>query len=390
MAFLNRALKRYYNSLYNRFNRDFMYRQIIPLQVLYRSSLEYDVELFGHDEFYIPREGAAKAFQDFPVLANNLKPQAIPRPYHFTVPDAVISVFDVYDPRQSDRIFLENYPEPTLWPERNNHIFQPARRSTALRHAKKNSEADFEKGYLFSNSSWRFYYHLLMDSCLRYIDLEGVGAIDANTVIFVHEKPGTIQREYMEMLGIEADKIVVSHPRRYKVKEFVIASPRRERFACSPAAMAQLKQKAFDRFSICPSSSRSRLYISRKDARIRRVMNEDALESMLLRRGFTICTLEGLSLVEQIKLFSEAGTIVAPHGGGLSNIIYSDQPTLVELQPGDRWEFGYFIPPTLSLNGRYFPFRCETSGKELEMKVNIDSLARLLDSLLEEEDRRLT
>lgn len=75
----------------------------------------------------------------------------------------------------------------------------------------------------------------------------------------------------------------------------------------------------------------TRIYISRNDARERRVVNESAVMSALEPLGFESHTLSELSLESQVRLFSEADVVVAPHGAGLTNVIYSRDTALVEL-----------------------------------------------------------
>ena len=57
-----------------------------------------------------------------------------------------------------------------------------------------------------------------------------------------------------------------------------------------------------------------RIYISRRYATSRRVLNEEELCSLLQKYGFRICYLEQLSLKQQMVLFHGAGVILAPHG----------------------------------------------------------------------------
>lgn len=66
-----------------------------------------------------------------------------------------------------------------------------------------------------------------------------------------------------------------------------------------------------------------RIYISRRDSGARRMLNEEELVKLLQRHDFEIVTLTGLPVNEQIALFSEASHIVAPHGAGLANVVFS-------------------------------------------------------------------
>jgi len=74
---------------------------------------------------------------------------------------------------------------------------------------------------------------------------------------------------------------------------------------------------------------KKRLYIDRRSARARRLVNEVDLIVALELLGFEIVCLEKLSILEQICLFRQAKFIVAPHGAGLSNLIYAGPDCMV-------------------------------------------------------------
>lgn len=82
-----------------------------------------------------------------------------------------------------------------------------------------------------------------------------------------------------------------------------------------------------------PQKGERRLYISRRNASDRRVRNEDALMDQLRPLGFQRHDLETYPPSKQIRLFEEAEFIVAPHGAGLANLLFSTNATVLELQP---------------------------------------------------------
>ncbi|MBV9736152.1 MAG: glycosyltransferase family 61 protein, partial [Acidisphaera sp.] len=50
--------------------------------------------------------------------------------------------------------------------------------------------------------------------------------------------------------------------------------------------------------------------------------------------GFTPCALEGMSFKEQILLFQHAEFVIAPHGAGLSNLLFCPGTAkVIELMP---------------------------------------------------------
>ena len=137
-------------------------------------------------------------------------------------------------------------------------------------------------------------------------------------------------------------------------------------------------------------SPRLRLYISREDSRLphRRVVNEKELVALLQSYGFMKVTLTGLDVEEQVQLFASAEVIVAPHGGGLSNLVFTRPPAKV---------IEIFAPDYLKLSMRticqdkgltYIPFMGEhvfSSSEAIlgqDIRVDIPRFETTLQNLL--------
>lgn len=85
------------------------------------------------------------------------------------------------------------------------------------------------------------------------------------------------------------------------------------------------------------AGSKRRLYISRADARKRKVLNEEELIATLMANGFEVCRLATMSLPDQIAAFRSAEIVVGQHGAGLTLIsVCSPGTKVVELYPA-RW-----------------------------------------------------
>lgn len=99
-----------------------------------------------------------------------------------------------------------------------------------------------------------------------------------------------------------------------------------------------------------------RLYISRALAGGRRLKNETRLyEKVLAPRGFEFVQPERLRLREQAEMFAAAATVVAPHGAGLTNLIYAPEKcTVIELLAEDHPALCYWhLAHELGLDYRY-------------------------------------
>lgn len=72
-----------------------------------------------------------------------------------------------------------------------------------------------------------------------------------------------------------------------------------------------------------------RIYISRDNVANRRIINENEVIKFLNKFGFKSVTLESMSVAEQASLLADAKVVVAPHGSGLTNIVFCRPGTKV-------------------------------------------------------------
>lgn len=68
----------------------------------------------------------------------------------------------------------------------------------------------------------------------------------------------------------------------------------------------------------------ARMIYLRRNSGVRRLTNSQAIEALLVRRGFAVVEPEKLSFAEQVHIFREAEVIIGPTGAALANIIFSE------------------------------------------------------------------
>lgn len=100
--------------------------------------------------------------------------------------------------------------------------------------------------------------------------------------------------------------------------------------------------------------SPKRLYISRRNATHRRVINEPEIITFLSRYGFQPIQAEELAFGDQMSLFRNAEIIIAPHGGGLANLVFCTPGTkVIEFFPPVNIDLFYRLATQLKLNYRF-------------------------------------
>ncbi|MFN8416236.1 MAG: glycosyltransferase family 61 protein [Cytophagaceae bacterium] len=81
-----------------------------------------------------------------------------------------------------------------------------------------------------------------------------------------------------------------------------------------------------------------RIYVSRSQARYRKIINEAELIPILKEYGYEIIYAEQITLKEQIAIFSQANFIVSMHGAALTNMIYMNEGAAVLEIRNQDWE----------------------------------------------------
>jgi len=99
-----------------------------------------------------------------------------------------------------------------------------------------------------------------------------------------------------------------------------------------------------------------KIYISRKNAYTRRIVNEAEVIALLEKEGFSIVLCEELSFEEQVSIFSNAAILIAVHGAGLTNMAFmSEGSSVLELRKlDDSDRFNCYFRLSAVFNHRYF------------------------------------
>ncbi len=140
--------------------------------------------------------------------------------------------------------------------------------------------------------------------------------------------------------------------------------------------------------------NKKRIYISRADAGLRKLSNEENIRGLLEKYGFDIITLSGLNLHEKATLFAEASVIMGPKGAGLANLIFSPSNCTVICLSPDDFPDPFFWDIAGQRGMRY----AEIFGKNTterqpghnDFEIEPDRLEKALAEILKNETRTLS
>jgi capsular polysaccharide biosynthesis protein len=182
------------------------------------------------------------------------------------------------------------------------------------------------------------YYHWLFDILPRF------GVLNENEIVpdyYIVNTDLPFQKESLGLLGILSSKIICpSMSTNIKFDKLIIPSlpgpvlsgigPQPTMFSCKFLRSAFISKER----AVTPHRS---LYITRADAKERRLINEAEVLELVHDFGFEIVLLSETPFLDQVALFSEAKITVGPHGAGLSNAVFCRPgTTLVEFMPESR------------------------------------------------------
>jgi capsular polysaccharide biosynthesis protein len=126
-----------------------------------------------------------------------------------------------------------------------------------------------------------------------------------------------------------------------------------------------------------------RIYISRQGATRRKVANDDEVSECLSEYGFETFRLEEMTFEDQVRLFHAAEIVVAPHGAGITNILFAGDIKIIELFPKNTPStFYFFLAHCLGQEYHYLfgsPFTQETNA----FGVNVPELRQVVAGLID-------
>lgn len=227
----------------------------------------------------------------------------------------------------SDVTFSYSLNGPTT--VENNNIY--------FRYSKKPKRID---GVVFSllsgGGSQKNYYHWIFDSLSRLKILEESGYLDLVDYYLLPNYSQQYKIDSFSFLNIDNDKILNSMECPHIIADVVIVAEHGNRMPVEKWISDYLRN-IFLRDSLPienVASTSDKIYVSRRKASTRRIINEDEIEEYLLKRGFKTVYLEDLSFKEQVSLFNNAVSVISVHGAGLANVLFCKSNTqVVEIFP---------------------------------------------------------
>ena len=182
------------------------------------------------------------------------------------------------------------------------------------------------------------YYHFLVE-CLGRLYLIEKSSFKPDYYIISNHLP--FQAELLQILKIDPNRIIPTNEAKLiQAKELIVASfvnnwkhiNYRGYIHCQKQWLPKWigdfyrsKINLNDNIIEC----RKRIYISRSQAKYRKIENENEVIKVFVNLGFEVYSLETMSVRDQIVLFSQAEIIAGIHGAGFINMSFAPPGTKI-------------------------------------------------------------
>ncbi len=246
------------------------------------------------------------------------------------------------------------------------------------------------KGVYTSIMQWDHfpnYYHFLIENLPRFYAISKIEELEINLIV-----PKNYKKFYLDIIKIFLDNrfkiIPIERDEIWELEKFYFASFCSNDFNCKgyipKVYLDFVKYKIFEHFGIKKTTRSKRIYVSRSRAKRRRLLNEEKLFRILKKYNFVKIHAEDLSFKEQVTMFNSAKIVVGPSGAGLSNIIFSENITLLELYPPEYiTQFFFMLCKILGFNYKYIIGYGNFENDDF--RVNLNKIENILIELIKKE-----
>jgi capsular polysaccharide biosynthesis protein len=211
---------------------------------------------------------------------------------------------------------------PDVWGVENHPIFSRLRLPTARKLTGRTAIA-------VTPEAPGNYYHWLIDLIPR-VGLLGLaqGGFESFERLLINGSRARYELDSLAAAGTPLEKIrYVGARDRFQLQKAIIPSMDQVSRTVAPWKIDMLRELGNSLSGAHRGGGR--LYVSRRGAPVRRVLNEQEFEKLLRAANFMLVELETKSWKEQITAFANAEVILAPHGAALASIAFCKPGTLV-------------------------------------------------------------
>jgi hypothetical protein len=268
------------------------------------------------------------------------------------------------------------------------------KRNIAYHQLYKTSE-HYEIGISLANCLANGYFHWLAETlpmleAMHHYRHNNTDDLREFKVFINHNSPKFV-KEYLLLMGVDDHQIVELSTNKVMVETLIVPTTRFYslknphdywcRYIYPKSAFDFVRNTALEKLETNSGNHLpKKIYLSRQDANLRGINQEQDLIDFLKLKGYESVVLSEFSVKAQIELFSGITHLITPHGAGIANTIFSTEIQIIELYPTKR-AFGYnyhFYQTSNFYNHTHFMLLCECDDLQ-NMNVDLNLIDQILD-----------
>jgi capsular polysaccharide biosynthesis protein len=246
---------------------------------------------------------------------------------------------------------------------------------------------NLDKAIVLSNYLENNYYHWMMESVARLM-LIPPEKLKYYKIIINSKAPKFAEETLTSLFSIAPENIFKNSYTRVKVPELLILSFPHTRDDVSnytnvyyPTVIKRIN--TLSKFKTIPIDSKRNFVIARGKATQRRILNIELISEYFPNENFEIIFLEDLTFAQQMHLFRNAGIIITTHGAGLVNLLFSENPIVIEFFPTNRTNrdafYFYQITQALQIKHTIIEYQAENAEQDLLLNENhLNTVSKIL------------
>lgn len=235
------------------------------------------------------------------------------------------------------------------------------------------NQKNIQTAILLFNGWSENYFHWMIDDLTRLQYMSQIIERYSELKIIVPNNLKSWQKESLDLLGVPDERIYQWDRSIMHLDNLIV--PRFPRQTNDESYQRSISKKSINWLSNEILSRTNddtdfcdRVFISREDATRRKILNQNNVNKLLDKYGFENYVLTDLSVGQQAKLFNQAEIIISPHGANLTNLIFSDRATVIELFSGNYYDSVFFILSQYN-DCVYDCIKCETVNQNIVVDV---------------------
>jgi hypothetical protein len=187
-------------------------------------------------------------------------------------------------------------------------------------------------------------WHIWIDVISKFRLIEKRWSTNFAKYVFILSNPSKYFDRVAKEFFSELKYMVIPKDETWQFKHLIVPSLSNHNDGITTPHLAPWLRSMRNILKITPGIKK-KIFISREDAKNRNIVNQNEL--LMALQGWETITLDNLSIEEQVRIFAEASHIVAPHGAGLTNLLWCEPKTKV-YELTHRAFLGKKVYPTLS------------------------------------------